>query len=60
MAKKKPRRGRPPKTGGKKTATIHIMCTPEAKDHYREAAARKGMDLAEWIRRVCDAASDQG
>lgn len=60
MGKKKAKkRGRPPKTVGRKSEVILVRCAPEIKDRYREVAAAKGLDLAEWIRRVCDAAAEQ-
>lgn len=59
MPKKRTKRGRPPKETGRKSAVILVRCTPETKERYQGIAVAKGLDLAEWIRRVCDAAADQ-
>lgn len=59
MAKKSTKRGRPRKAGGHKTAVILVRCSPETKERYQDVAYAKGLDLAEWIRRVCDAAAEQ-
>lgn len=59
MAKKSKSPGRPPKTEGRKSAVILVRCTPETKARYQDVALAKGLDLAEWIRRVCDAAAEQ-
>ena len=59
MAKKAKKRGRPTKTSGRKSAVILIRCAPETKQRYQDVAIAKGLDLAEWIRRVCDAAVER-
>jgi len=59
MAKKAKHRGRPRKTAGRKSEVILVRCAPETKERYRSIAIAKGLDLAEWIRRVCDAAADE-
>ena len=59
MAKKAKKRGRPANSNGRKSAVILIRCAPATKERYQDVAIAKGLDLAEWIRRVCDAAVEQ-
>jgi hypothetical protein len=52
MSKKKP--GRPKKTANRMEAMVQVKTTPAQKQEWQDHATRMGMDLSEWIRKVCD------
>ena len=59
QAKKRPR-GRPPKPASeKKDLKFQIGLDQRRKQRYRKSAKKIGVDLSEWIRRVCDVAADE-
>jgi hypothetical protein len=55
---KKPRMGRPPKSGNKPMGQrLEIRLLPGEKDAYDKAADAAGLDRSEWVRLVLNDAA---
>lgn len=55
---KKTRMGRPVKKVGRLEIRFNIALDKKRRQRYQECAENAGVDLSEWIRRVCDSAAD--